>query len=85
MEKKKINVRLNKIPIKELVNNLIDLYERGADYFDILGINNVNQDVIGISIKEEYMASGDDNEEEYEEDDDTRIINLSEEDLNKLL
>ena len=53
---------------------LSELYNDGADYIDISGVPNVEQDVISISVREEYMNQ----DEEYNGD-------LSDEDLNQLI
>jgi hypothetical protein len=79
-------VAFKKIPLKIFIDVLTDAYEKGADFVDIVGMPNVIQDNIGISIKEEYI-SRDVNEEmdvevEFEEEDDD---NLTDEDLNQLL
>jgi hypothetical protein len=77
------NVRLNKIPISELVEALVRIYESGFDYVDIIGRNNVEQDVIGISFQKEYMSISEKKEENSIIK--TSSIHLSEEDLNQLL
>lgn len=82
MENKNINVRLNKIPISALMEALMNLYEEGVDYVDILGENNVEQDTIILSVQKNYMFT---DAEEEEETTKKCNINLSEEDLNQLL
>jgi hypothetical protein len=80
MAKKNSNVRLNKIPIDVLLEALMNLYESGVDYVDILGINNIDQDTIGLCVQKEYMSI------DTEEDTTKKFnIKLSEEDLNQLL
>ena len=75
MEKKNNKIiTLQKIPIKNLMEILSELYNDGADYIDISGMPNVEQDVISISVREEYMNQ----DEEYNGD-------LSDEDLNQLI
>jgi hypothetical protein len=98
MENNNIDVSLNKIPLKVLLDALEQLYEMGADYIDIIGVNNIEQDTIAIAVKQEYMcpdyeeAENSDGEyEEYEEEEENippikKInIKLSDEDLNQLL
>lgn len=58
---------------------LTDIYERGVDYVDIIGVPGEEQDSIGISVKEEYFAKEVDDEEE---DNDSP---LSDSDLNQLI
>lgn len=75
MEKKNNKtITLQKIPIKNLMEILSELYNDGADYIDISGVPNVEQDVISIFVREEYMNQ----DEEYNGD-------LSDEDLNQLI
>ena len=68
-------VRLKKIPLRAFLEALTDIYERGVDYVDIIGVPGEEQDSIGISVKEEYFAK--------EEDDDDN--SLSDSDLNQLI
>lgn len=81
MARNKKIVRFQKIPLKELILTLQSVYNQGADYIDITGIPDEEQDVIGIHVLEEYLSE-DLEEEEDDEDDDN---GLSEEDLNKLI
>ena len=99
MENNNIDVSLNKIPLKVLLDALEQLYEMGADYIDIIGVNNIEQDTIAIAVKQEYMCpdyeeaeNSDDEYEEYEEEEENTTppikkinIKLSDEDLNQLL
>ena len=78
-------IRLKKIPIEAIVDVLIDLFDRGVDYIDIIGTPNEQQDTIGITFCKEYMN------EEYQDtfdniETDIEINDhLSDEDLNELL
>ena len=72
-------IRLKKIPLRVFLEALTDIYERGVDYVDIIGVPGEEQDSIGISVKEEYFAK------EEEEDNDDEDFNLSDEDLNQLI
>jgi hypothetical protein len=99
MENNNIDVSLNKIPLKVLLDALEQLYEMGADYIDIIGVNNIEQDTIALAVKQEYMCpeyeeweedgEEDGDEEEDKEEEKTPIkkinIKLSDEDLNQLL
>ena len=70
-------IRLKKIPLLVLLEALKDVYERGADYVDIIGVPGVEQDSIGIAINREYFAPEDDDDD----DDDS----ITDEDLNQLI
>jgi len=70
-------VVFQKIPLRDLIETLQSVYNQGADYIDISGTPNEEQDVIGIHVLEEYLM----NEDEEEDDNDE----LSEDDLSKLL
>lgn len=80
MARSKKAVRFQKIPLRELIETLQTVYNQGADFIDISGIPDEQQDVIGIHVLEEYLS--DDLEDEDDEEDDGT---LSEEDLNKLI
>lgn len=73
----KNEIRLKKIPLLVLLEALKDVYERGADYVDIIGVPGVEQDSIGIAINREYFAP----EDEENDDDDS----ITDEDLNQLI
>jgi hypothetical protein len=63
---------------------LTHIWDSGADYVDIIGIQGEDQDVINIVVKEEYMSEEDNDvydEEEEDNDNDT----LSDEDINNLI
>jgi hypothetical protein len=62
---------------------LTHIWDSGADYVDIIGIQGEDQDVINIVVKEEYMSEEENDvyDEEEEEDNDT----LSDEDINNLI
>jgi len=80
MESPKQEVRLKKIPLRPFLEALKDIYERGVDYIDIIGVPGEEQDSIGISVIEEYFAP-----EEEGDDDDIPPTELSDEDLNQLI
>lgn len=86
-------VRLRKIPLSVFIDTLLDLFNSGVDYVDIIGKNNEEQDVIGISFSDDYMSKNykenfdelaDDINDEPEEPT-IKNIKLSDEDLNQLL
>jgi len=70
---------LKKIPLQKFIEELVKLYNSGADYIDIGGSLGESQDSIIIHVDPEYMSNDDDVEEKEE-------INLSDdEDLNQLI
>jgi hypothetical protein len=75
--------RFRKISLQLLLDTLTHIWDSGADYVDIIGIQGEDQDVINIVVKEEYMSDEeyDVYDEEEEEDNDT----LSDEDINNLI
>jgi hypothetical protein len=75
--------RFRKISLQLLLDTLTHIWDSGADYVDIIGIQGEDQDVINIVVKEEYMSEEeyDVYDEEEEEDNDT----LSDEDINNLI
>ena len=82
MENKEI--RFRKISLQLLLDTLTHIWDAGADYVDIIGIQGEDQDVINIVVKEDYMSEEEHDvydEEEEEEDNDT----LSDEDINNLI
>ena len=74
-------VRFRKINLRVLIETLSHIYDAGADYVDIIGIQDDVQDTINIVVQEEYVNTGV-NEEEDEEDNDDK---LSDEDINNLI
>jgi hypothetical protein len=76
-------IRFRKISLELLLDTLTHIWDAGADYVDIIGIQGEDQDVINIVVKEEYMSEEDNDvyDEEEEEDNDT----LSDEDINNLI
>lgn len=89
------NVTIKKIHLDSLIDILVDLYDKGVDYVDIIGVNNKIQDSIGISFSKEYMnielrENFDDintsKEKDIDVDRKAKInIKLSDDDLNQLL
>jgi len=60
MAKEKVTLR--KIPIRILIDTLVEIYEKGADYIDVVGIPDDTRDEIGIMVREEYYTSDLENE-----------------------
>ena len=48
-------VELRKIPLAGFIDILQEIYDKGADYIDIVAKPDVIQDVISIVVKEEYI------------------------------
>jgi hypothetical protein len=83
-------MRIRKIHVKTLVETLVNLYDNGVDYVDVIGILDDTQDSIGLSFSKAYMAKGMkkqfDNISEKSVVKDIKIDKkLSDEDLNQLL
>jgi hypothetical protein len=88
---KKKEVIIRKIALQNFIEKLVSVYNSGADYVDIIGTPDENQDTIGIVVHEEYLSKdeleiefiSDDEEEEYIEP--TNDKPLSDEDINDLI
>jgi hypothetical protein len=76
--KTKNGIILKKIYLEEFIDVLIDIYDSGADYIDMICIPEGNQHMITLEVKEEYMFTED--REEEEEDN-----KLTDEELNQLI
>ena len=61
MEERK-QIKLHRIPLKDFLDILESFYEVGADYVDIIGVPDEEQDSIGVAVKPEYF-----NKEDIEE------------------
>ena len=75
-------VKFRKIPLKHLIDTLIHLHDSGADYIDIIGVEDKIQDVVTLSVQAEYMNNPSDNVP-----DNVDFINdkLTDEDINDLM
>jgi hypothetical protein len=82
MNRNNKEVRFRKINLQFLIETLTHIYDAGADYVDIIGIQDDVQDTINIVVQEEYMNT-EENEEEENDDDDNDT--LSDEDINNLI
>ena len=86
MEENKKTIILQKIPLKRLLETLEEIYNQGADYIDISGVPNVEQDIIGIHVREDYMADEEDFDfEENDDEEELKSSDLSDDDLNQLI
>ena len=77
-------VRFRKINLQMLIETLTHIYDAGADYVDIVGMQDDVQDTINIVVQEEYMTEEPIEEEEDIPDDDIPT-KLSDEDINNLI
>ena len=78
---------LRKIELKVFIDTLVQVYNSGADYIDIVGNPDEKQDTIGIIVHDEYMSEDqerieiideyDDDEEEIDEEPFTKIDSLT--------
>ena len=76
-------IRFRKINLQLLLDALTNIWDSGADYVDIIGIQGEDQDVINIVVKEEYMSEEETDVYDDEEEDDDQP--LSDEDINNLI
>ena len=83
MRQNKKEIRFRKISLQLLLDTLTHIWDSGADYVDIIGIQGEDQDVINIVVQEDYMSDEPIDEAEEEDDDDTPT--LSDEDINNLI
>ena len=79
---------IKKVPVKELITVLVDLFEKGVDFIDIKGDANDIINKLSITVEPEYINSGEedfiDEDEDFEIEDFSSVI-LSENDLNDLV
>jgi hypothetical protein len=78
---KKKEVRLNKIPLGTFLDALLELYNEGLDYIDIVGVPDENQDTVGIVFTKEYMSEG--MRDKYDEFERKTLTDLEEEEFKK--
>jgi hypothetical protein len=77
---------IKKIPIKQLIDTLVSLYEEGVNYIDITGSEHTQtKDVLHIGVDPSYYKA-DAEEEEGSEPRKTGLIQiLTEDDINNLI
>jgi len=84
---KQKQVKLRKIHLDTLMKLLVELYDKGVDYVDIIGTVDKVQDSIGISFCSEYM--NEDMKENFDKIPAKEIDNVrplsDEDDLNQLI
>ena len=49
-------VTIQKIPLNNFIDVLIDLYNRGVDFIDIVGTQGEDKDYMGITFSRDYMS-----------------------------
>jgi len=72
-----------KIDLHSFIQTLIEVYNSGADYIDLIGKSEETSDTVSIVVHEDYLS-----DEEEEEDIDDDAINdspLSDENINDLI
>lgn len=79
---------LKKIPLNDLINLLVNLYNRGVDYIDIGGSQGEQKDLMAISFTNDYIAEN--AKEEFDKmdveiSDEHFKTKLTDEDLNQLI
>ena len=84
MRQNKKEIRFRKISLQLLLDTLTHIWDAGADYVDIIGIQGEDQDVINIVVQEDYMSDEPIDESEDDDDDDDTPT-LSDEDINNLI
>lgn len=52
------DLKIRKVHLNTLIQILVDLYDRGVEYVDIVGRLDNKQDTIGLSYNREYMMEG---------------------------
>jgi hypothetical protein len=84
MEKKEMKIQ--KIPLDNLINTLVDIYNAGVDYVDIFGISEKDNDNIVVSFTEEYMTE--EGKKNFTKEDlnlEIRSEKLTDDDINQLI
>jgi len=82
-------VTIQKIPLNNFIDVLIDLYNRGVDFIDIVGTQGEDKDYMALTFSKNYMTE--DAIEDFEDDpiiitkEDITNHKLSEKDINDLI
>jgi hypothetical protein len=88
-EKNKKEIILRKIALQKFIETLVNIYNSGADYVDIIGTPDEDQDIISIVVHEEYLSKDEDEIEFIDEEEEEYIEPnnkpLSDEDINELI
>ena len=79
-------VKIERIPLDKLIDTLVDLYNKGIDYVDIVGVPGVEFDRMGIAFTKDYMTDqGKENFGEIGIDLEITSSKLTDDDLNELI
>ena len=79
-------VKIERIPLDKLIDTLVDLYNKGIDYVDIVGVPGVEFDRMGIAFTKDYMTDqGKENFGEIGVDLEITSSKLTDDDLNELI
>ena len=77
-------VVVKKVPLKDFIDTLVQVYNSGADYIDLVGNHDDDgQDTVGIIVIDEYMSNEDETIELI--DDNEEPGKLSDEDIDDLI
>jgi hypothetical protein len=81
-EQKKVVLR--KIPLEIFIDVLIDIFDQGVDYVDIVGIPDEIQDTVGVMFSQEYISP--EALDNFTDEEKNIDINLSDDqDLNQII
>lgn len=79
-------VILRKIPLEIFIDVLLEIYEQGVDYVDIVGVPDEIQDTIGVLFTKEYISEEAKHLFDNDEDNKNIDVNLSDDqDLNEII
>lgn len=79
-------VKIEKIPLDRLIDTLVDLYNKGIDYIDVVGVPGKEFDRMGIAFTRDYMTDqGKENFEGLDLDLEIKTTKLTDDDLNELI
>jgi len=48
-------IKLEKIPLEKFIKVLVNLFNKGIEYIDIIGIHDIEEDYVGVSVRKEYL------------------------------
>lgn len=83
MDKNKLII--NKIPLKEFIDILINLYDNNVDFIDLVGSNDSDtQDSLHIGVRPDYVVKDEEDESNNEQGNQNPAF-LSKEDFEKLI
>lgn len=64
MENKQVVLR--KIALQPFIETLVNVYNSGADYIDLVGTPEETQDIISIVVNQDYISEAEEGEESFE-------------------